>query len=339
MSAAVPEGGLEKRPHRSENFNGMKFFNGMPINQVPDLAARVAAITPDQLREKMKVWRPEETIAAAVPFFGEGKVMIKGPPQSGKGTIIYGLTEMCDILNVGYLFIDGHHLETSGDEVADQIDKASVLGYPVFFDSYDYLFLGSRKMGRGMSEAAQKTRDDKIIGALQKAEVPIALTFHDEEHTRRFMSGDRIAEYQAFHDQFPVYNLPLFLQSEASTRRFLADHEAPAPVIDYMMELGQNGDFLEAADSADEVQMESRQILDSIRTYPVLKMLIRPLDPRKPEESLREPFLTVMDRVLKGPLEPDYHQSLTSLAVLLELAETRRLGLTNERLAKKYRKK
>lgn len=328
MTEPFPNG-KEGRPHRAESWNGIKFFKGSPLWAVDNLQERVRAITADHLRENMEVWRPEETVEAAVPFFNEGKVMVAGPPQSGKGTILFGLSEMCDQMGVGYMFFNGHHQEVPGKELAAQIERADQMGYPILFDSYDYLFLGSRSKGRAISAAAQMERDDLIVQALDRVTVPVAVTFHDPEHSAAFMSPELIARYDWFHSKFPRFEIPLYLQSRESVLRFLKDHHVPDTVASFLTDLGANADFASAVEAMQPVAMTPDELVTSVKTYPVLKELVRDEEPV---------FMEIMDRVFRGPADEGYQQSLADLAVLLEKTEAKRLGLTQERLRKSLRR-
>lgn len=328
VTTPAANGAKEGRPHRSESWNGVKFFKGNPIWAIPDLATRAKQITSDHLRENKEVWRPEETVEAAVPFFNEGKVMVVGPPQSGKGTILFGLSEMCDELGIGYMFFNGHHQEVSGADLAAQIKRADEQGFPIFLDSYDYLFLGSRRTGRAISAEAQLERDDQIISALDAVTVPVALTFHDPEHSSAFMNPQLIQRYDWFHRKFPKFEIPLYLQSTESVMRFLKDHDIPEQVAQFLTGLGGNTHFEAAIEKLQPVAMDHEQLITSVTTYPVLKELVR---------AERQALFEIMETAIQGPNQPGYEQSLADLAGLLEKAEAKRLGLTQERLRRKLK--
>ncbi|MFA5136317.1 MAG: hypothetical protein WC489_02895 [Patescibacteria group bacterium] len=328
MAITAINSAKEGRPHRSESWNGVKFFKGNSIWDVPNLTTRAKQITSDHLRENKEVWRPEETVVAAIPFFDTGKVMVVGPPQSGKGTILFGLSEMCDELGIGYMFFNGHHQEVSGEDLATQIKRADEQGFPIFIDSYDYLFLGSRRTGRAISTQTQLERDDQIISALDAVTVPVALTFHDPEHSAAFMNSELIERYNWFHSKFPKYEIPLYLQSRDSVMRFLKDHDIPEQVAEFLIGLGENTHFEVAIEKLQPVVMDHRQLITSVNTYPVLKELVR---------DEKQTLFEIMEIAIQGPNQPGYEQALADLAALLEKAEKKRLGLTQERHRRKLK--
>lgn len=275
-------GRTEARNARIETWPGIKFFQGSPLPERDLLKTLVPSITVDVLREEKHVWRPEETIETSKDFFGleptniqKPGLLVIGPPQSGKGTILFGLSEICDILQVGYVFIDGHHQETHEEIVAQTILKAQQLGIPIFFDSTDYLFLRSRKTGRSISLETQKRRVPIIMEAIRSVSVPIAMTFHDQEWQEEFLDLDLVSNCSDLFNSYPRYTIPTYLQSDASILRFLIDNGLPKASADYIINLPN-------LERVDEVlftiigQVEKvKAVLSGIRTYPVLKELVR----------------------------------------------------------------
>ncbi len=314
----------EGRPHREESFNGIKFFAGAALPPRDSLLPLVRGVTAQQLREEKEVWRPEETVTAADTFFSQGKLLIEGPPQSGKGTILFGLSEICDIAGIGYCFINGHHQEVEGEELALQIKRANERNIPIFFDSFDYLFLKSRSVGRDIGREAQQKRVPIIIDALNSATVPIAITSHDEEWASVFLDKELRDQYTTFLQTFPRYQIPLFLQSRKSINKFLIDQEVPRIVVDYM---GQMETDRRLAEYMQKVQIPNDLVLSALRTYPVLKELAR---------DKKEQFLFVMEGVITSSDTDD--GPLNSLVSLVEECENNRINLTQIRRDKKRRK-
>lgn len=273
MRERIPANG-EARNNRIKNWNGIKTFTGNPLPYWESLTAQIDAITADQLREEKKVWRPEETIEASHIFFSQGKINVVGPPQSGKGTILFGLSGMCDLMGVGYIFISGHHQETTGREIVDTIRTAERNNIPVFYDSFDYLFLGSRSTGRDVSMQFQKEKADAIIPKIASSRVPIAITNHDALWSREFLNLDFKAQYDHCLAQFPLYEIPLYLKSDASIMRFLQDHAIPIETVRSIVEINKDSSIGNQLQTMFD-PMKTADICSAIRTYPVLKELAR----------------------------------------------------------------
>ncbi len=235
------------REKRLQNWSGIKFFHGSPLPDLATLHKNVPTVTAQYLREDKHVWRPEEAVEAARLFFGlENQpnqrmgVRIIGEPQSGKGTFLFGISDICDALGYGYVFIDGHHQEVEGSIVADAIAQAQNMNIPVFYDSTDYLFLKSRKTGRSISKETQGKRTQLIIAAIDASTIPVALTSHDEEWATEFLDLELRDKYNQAFTRFPAYEIPLYLQSAASVRRYLLDNKIPEKVADYLLNMGND---------------------------------------------------------------------------------------------------
>jgi len=327
----IPTNGA--RENRRQNWNGIKFFDGKSLPQHHVLFQQVETITVDQLREEMKVWRPEETVEAGKIFFYQGRVNIVGPPQSGKGTILFGLSGMCDMMGIGYVFIDGHHQKVEGGIVANTMGQAQEMNIPVFYDSTDYLWLKSRTHGRTINTAAQENRVPIIISAIDKLTVPIAITCHDEEWANGFLNlGMRTQSADAL-TRFPRYEIPLYLQSDASVMRFLKDHGISQKVAQYFLDIPTNSQVadilkehfsnIRAGDSS--IPEDAKQMVFSgLRTYPVLKELVRDRGQRLDE---------IMRKIL-GSNQQD-QSAIQELGLLILQTEQRRQILTQLRKTKK----
>lgn len=321
MAERIPING-EARHNRVKNWNGIKTFAGGPMPSRDHFLAQIAAITADQLREEKKVWRPEETIEASQIFFSQGKINVVGPPQSGKGTILFGLSEMCDLMGVGYIFISGHHQETTGQEIADTIRTAERKKMPVFYDSADYLFLKSRAVGREVNLREQKAKASWVMPYLTAAAVPVAITSHDEQWDGEFLNLELRSQYQSLLDLFPRYKIPLYLQSETSILRFLKDHDIPPAIGQYLVTMEANQIII------DNLQLRfgkepTRQIFSAVRTYPVLKELAR--------ERTKD-LLTIMDKLAYQP------DALGKLGYLILEIDNQCRQLTQLRKSKKTKK-
>ncbi|OGK23803.1 hypothetical protein A2954_03025 [Candidatus Roizmanbacteria bacterium RIFCSPLOWO2_01_FULL_37_12] len=282
------------REARHDHWSGIKFFRGAPLPDQETLNRLIPTISVDNLREEKHVWRPEETVEAGRIFFGletannkRSGIEVIGEPQSGKGTILFGLSEICDILNIGYLFIDGHHQEVSGIEVADAIHKAERLRIPIFFDSTDYLFLKSRSTGRSISQQFQDERVPVIMNAINNASVPIAITRHDDQWAEEFLNLDLRDKNNAVLETFQTYTLPAQLQSDASRHRFLLDGGLPETIASYLLgikfhNLSEsalasliNDIYYPTIPTEKDYEIEINKILTGLRTFAVLKDLVR----------------------------------------------------------------
>ena len=301
MVLTVPEDASENiggrnvaRARRTEHWSGIKFFDGQPLpdkNTLRELVPRVSALF---LRDAMHVWRPEETVEAARIFFGLDSadddipgVTIIGAPQEGKGTILFGLSEICHVLGIGYVFNDGHHQETPGEQIAETIAKAEAFGFPVFFDSTDYLFIVSRNAGRTINAEALAKRTPVIISALSQAKIPIATTRHDGRWAKVFTDPDLRQRYGATLDRFPVFQIPEYMQSDESRLRFLLDHGVQEKIAEYLLNFGRDQfTFAVLYQLAREIyhpntignlafQLATENILSALHRYPVLKDMVR----------------------------------------------------------------
>ncbi len=210
------------RPSRTNIGNGMKLFDGNPVGSLENFNG--SSITVDELRNYYRVWRPEETVEAAHVLKEHGRLLVVGRPQSGKGTILFGLSEICDKQQIGYLMIDGHWLEAPTEQVIQAIEKADQEGKMIFYDSFDYLFAGSNKLRKQNKEThSQRTRE--IISALQKTTTPLVLTAHDEYWAKLVLNPALLEEHRDFLQTLGIYNLPRYIESEESRLAFLIDHE------------------------------------------------------------------------------------------------------------------
>ncbi len=332
------------RERRIDNWSGIKFFDGDPL---PDkLQERVAGITIDYLREQRHVWRPEETVEAAKLFFGiesTGQrlgLQVIGEPQSGKGSILFGLSEICDVLGIGYVFIDGHHQEVEGSVVAETIDNARKMRIPVFFDSTDYLFLGSRSAGRSISINKQKKRVPVIMRAIDEAKtIPIAITAHDELWAKEFLNLDLREQFAYILNSFPKYTLSPYLQSEASIRQFLLDNQIPEWVVDYLLGM-KNDSFVReelakltpqslidlGCNLGGNTQFTDEDILTALKAFCVLKDLAR---------AEKDTLLSLVETLVSPEVTLTQKQeAIYQLGVLLLKLEGRRRNLIEIRRKK-----
>lgn len=212
----------EGRTGRQSFGSGIKFFEGEPVGNLSRFNGD--HITVGELRENYRVWRPEETIEAARVLKEKGRLLVVGRPQSGKGTILFGLSDICDKQGIGYAMIDGHWLDSPSGEVINAIQKAQAEGKMIFFDSFDYLFAGSTKLRKQNKEKhVQRTRE--IIDALKDTTVPLVLTAHDDYWAGLVLDKNLLNEHKDFLESLGIYNLPRYIESEESRLAFLVDHE------------------------------------------------------------------------------------------------------------------
>ena len=321
MSEIIKPNG-EVRKNRLRNWSGIKFFDGSPLPPKHSLSTRLSLISADQLRKDKAVWRPEETIEAGTIFFAQGKINIVGPPQSGKGTILFGLSEICDIMGVGYIFISGHHQENPPETIIRTIDEAERKNIPIFYDSFDYLFLKSRSTGREVSMQFQEKKADSIIPRIASSPVPIAITNHDKLWVQEFLNLDLQAQYDNFL-KFPEYEIPLHMRSDASIIRFLQDHTVPIEIVHSILDIHKDSSIGNQLQTIFE-PMKATDIFSAIRTYPVLKELAR--------ERLNE-LNSIMNQSFS-----DEKQRLFSLGNLILEIKEKCDNLTHLRKAKKVKK-
>lgn len=264
----------EARKSRLRNWNGIKFFAGDSLPSAHILSIRLSLVSTDQLRDDKAVWRPEETIESGHIFFSNNRINVIGPPQSGKGTILFGLSEMCNIMGIGYIFISGHHQENPAETIINTIYEAEGKNIPIFYDSFDYLFLKSRSTGRDVSIQFQKEKADSIIPIIASSPIPIAITNHDGPWAQEFLNLDLQSQYDHYLAQFPPYEIPLHLKSDPSVVRFLQDHAVPIETVRSILEIQKNSSFGNQLQTIFE-PMKAADIFSGIKTYPVLKALAR----------------------------------------------------------------
>lgn len=265
----------ETRENRTHSQNGIKFFAGTSLPNRNLVMQLSASVTADQLREDKKVWRPEETLDAAKLFFYEDRVNVIGDPQSGKGTILFGLSEVCDLFGWGYLFVDGHHQETPAKEVVRAIEEANDKNIPIFFDSFDYLFGKSRNGIRGIPLEQQHKRTPQIVSTLDYASVPIAITNHDDAWAENFLDLNFRERFKLQIDRYPIYKIPLNIQSDKSIVRFLIDHNIPQDKAEFLVGMSTNPDIINKLIKHYGDKDIVAWVFEATRTYPVLKELAR----------------------------------------------------------------
>lgn len=312
--------------NRQNSHGGIKFFAGSSLPTESGAIFQTYSNyreNVEDLREKHKVWRPEETFEAADLFFLHGKVNIVGSPQSGKGTILFGLSEICSELGWGYAFIDGHYQDTPALDSPELAARAEQKGVPkecrsvvnaireaqirnilIFFDSFDYLFAGTRKI-RTISRAEQSVRTPAIMEALDATTVPVAVTHHDEEWSDRFIDKELQAQFEDQVLDYPRYRLWEGLRSPQSIRRFLMDHDISYEHAQFLGEMPYQkmleGHFSRILEDSPELKLSERlahlyptelsfHAHAKLASFPVLKELVR---------GMREEFIPVLERVAR----------------------------------------
>lgn len=300
------------REQRSISCRGIKFFNGTSLPPLIEVIKKFRQVTAEQLREDRKVWRPEEVLEAAEPFFEQGKVIIVGDPQSGKGTILFGLSEICDIWSWGYVFIDGHHQETDAQTIVDVFNSADTRRIPIFFDSFDYLFLKGRS--RAMSVSKQRERTTKIMEAVDKITTPISITTHDESWAQEFLDLQLRDNFSETLSKFQSYEIPLNFRSAPSIRRFLLDHDFTPEKAEFLVSMSKKPWVVNNLTLAFGDQGKVNEVFEALQNYPVLKELTRD---RKNE---------VDDALVQ--METGDVQGLTKLAQIIRESEHKRRLLT-----------
>lgn len=267
------------RETRQRAKDGIKFFSGKPLPDQEAIVFQYQTITVENLRDakdkERRVWRPEETLEAAKPFFGEGRVHIIGSPNAGKGTILYGLSEICHRMGWGYAFIDGHHQETPAETAVEAIREAKRKNIPIFFDSFDYLFAGSRSGVRTITTAQRNSRTSPILDALDNANTPIAITSHDEEWAKSFIDITFRERFRKQLDKYPVYEIPLNLQSKESIVRFLIDQGIGVDGAEFLVEIEKNPAVLNVLVHHFTDHRDMQKVFEAITHFPVLKELTR----------------------------------------------------------------
>lgn len=261
------------RENRIKNWDGIKAFAGQPLPS-PDLIQQsVSAVTAKQLREEKKVWRPEETLEAAGIFFRSKRINIIGEPQSGKGTILFGLSEICDLFGWGYIFIDGHHQDAPVEVVLDVIRKANNQNKPIFFDSFDYLFVKGKK--RIIPQNIQQERTTKIIDELDKATTPVAITHHDETWTQIFVNLEFQKQFARYLTKYPSYTIPLNFKHADSIIKFLTDHQVHSEDARFLTNMQKTLWVIDVLTHHFGDGTKVKTVFEAVKNYPVLKELAR----------------------------------------------------------------
>lgn len=351
---ASPKNGSAPRESRERNRGGVKFFKGSGL---PDQTKRIQfykTITADDLRDarnmQRRVWRPEETIEAAKLFFEKGRINIVGEPQSGKGTILYGLSEICHRNGWGYVFIDGHHQETPAGFVVSNILKAERERFPILFDSFDYLFAKGKKRetplvkqrGRFQEVDGKQVfvegRTEAIIKALDCITVPVAITHHDEEWAKQLTDVAFREQFRPYLNEYPTYEIPLNFLSDESIVRFLVDQRIPRHQAEFLIRLEENARVMGVLTSEFGDKQVVGKITQAVRNYPVLKELVRggPNDfdeQGKRREGRAEEFLPLLDdvsHVFSSHLKhvPNLNRQIVEMARIILEAEYKRVFLT-----------
>lgn len=316
------------REKREGSYGGIKFFKGAPLPNHGIMLDTYRSLSLETLRETHKVWRPEETLEAAKPFFEEGRVNVVGAPQSGKGTILFGLSEICDQFGWGYVFIDGHHQETPAEQVVATIQEAEERGIPIFYDSLDYLFAGYRKI-RDLPKEKQEKRTPKIMNALVNVKVPLAITHHDEEWAKLFLDPQLVGRFSDQIRKFPVYRIPDSFQSPESIRRFLLDQNVPPQEAEFLSQFPWNKPKEhELVILFDRLGKENpdqfvKTVFAATASFPVLKELVR---------DARETFMPFLIKIANGSVD---EKDLAGFAETIWKAETKRTQLAKIRWDKR----
>lgn len=343
------------RESRERSWGGVKFFRGTRLPDRPNVVEGYRTISAENLRGARyldrRVWRPEETLEAAKPFFELGRVNIVGAPQSGKGTILYGLSEICHRLGWGYLFVDGHHQETTPEFVVSTIAEAQRRRIPIFFDSFDYLFAKGKKREISLAKQRGHTivengrrivipgRTEAIIKALAEVTVPVAITHHDEVWLRELTDVDFRNQFSRYLDAYPVYEIPLNFYSDESIVRFLEDQGISPTRAAFMVKMQQNKvvrDIL-TRHFGDKKTVDA--VFEALKNYPVLKELTRgrkgELDEQgKQKEGSAESFLPLLSRVTNAFSHNPNHvsdsigKSIADMGKIILEAEYKRIFLS-----------
>ncbi len=260
------------RPTRINLGSGIKLFEGKALADISEFDK--SNITADELRESFRVWRPEDTVEAIKTLKQSGRLLIVGEPQSGKGTLLFGISDVCDKQGLGYLMIDGHWLEAPASKIISAIKKADEKGEMIFYDSFDYLFASSNKIRKQNKEMhAQRTRE--IIGTLKSTQVPLVMTFHDENWSRIFLDKNLLEENQDFLKSFSMYELSRYIGSKESRLAFLVDHEYSFEDACQLLNLPDNPRVLDVIASRVGKKKYKDQLELALKDYGVLKKLAR----------------------------------------------------------------
>ncbi len=309
------------REKRERSMGGIKFFKGSPLPDPEERKSRYRALSLERLREAHKVWRPEETLEAAELFFSQGRVNIVGSPQSGKGTILFGLSEICDAFDWGYLFVDGHHQETPASQIVDAITEAQTRRVPIFFDSFDYLFAVSRKL-RTIPITTQEERTPVVVDALVKATVPVAITHHDEQWAELFLNKDLRSRFRSQVEAFPTYEIPDSFRSPQSINRFLIDQGIPAQEAAFLANFAWEQPMLDRFKGLFPNSFQT--LFTATASFPVLKEVAR---------DNKAEFLPLLTAIAQTESPVDDNTLAKFADVILE-ADNKRINLAATRWAK-----
>jgi hypothetical protein len=261
------------RPKKRSYGYGVKYFEGEPTPASPLALDRISSLSPEYLRDSRGLWRPDETHRAAQLFFSQGKIIIEGTPKSGKGTLLFGISDMCDVTGWGYYFIDGHFVEAPSQLVVEKIDEASARKLCLFYDSFDYLFAGNSSM-RKISKSAQVERTGQIIDALQRNESYVALTQHDIDWRYLFLDTD-FMDYMTAEMDLPIYNVPVEVQSNEAISHLLETHDVKPEDARYFANMGQDDFLLDQFTNLTGDQDRVQRAIEAIRKYPNIRKLVR----------------------------------------------------------------
>ncbi|MBI2033379.1 MAG: hypothetical protein HYT10_02840 [Candidatus Levybacteria bacterium] len=318
----VVNGARETREHSR---NGIKFFAGSALPDKETYLPLVRSVQPGELREasemERRVWRPEETLDAAELFFNVGRINVVGNPQWGKGTILYGLSEVCHRFGWGYLFIDGHHQEAPTEEVIAAIDKAQERGYPIFYDAFDHNFGDARQTAGGirmLSKEKQEERTTAIMEALDATTVPVAITNHDDTYAELFIDHILREKLQPFLDKYPLYELPAYLQSEESITVFLEDHGVPASQVDTLLHMEDDPEVVTLLVNTYGDKAFVDRIFTAVRSFSVLKEMVKPWDDENFVKAGRREEVLPLLEIIESTRDP---KAILQLAHIIREAD------------------
>ncbi|MBI1869462.1 hypothetical protein HYS11_00650 [Candidatus Gottesmanbacteria bacterium] len=268
-----------ERTNRECSKGGIKFFSGKPLPPFEEARATAQTFTADTLRyaggKDKRVWRSEETIEASSLLFDSGRIQVVGEPQSGKGTILFGLSEIFARSGWGYVFIDGHYQDTPGYQVTEAIVEADNRRYVIIYDAFDHNFAGSKGGIRTISKKVQEERNGLIIPALDAVTIPVIITSHDEVWRIQFEDPSWRERFSSSLVKYPEYKIPLQLSSNASIAQFLYDNNMPVDQITFLLTLEANEEAQKALFSFYGSKQKVSEVIDYYKSFPVLKELVR----------------------------------------------------------------
>lgn len=293
--------------------SGIGFFS-------PELLKKYNHLIPISPEPRV-IWLPRETQYLQTKIKNHKSVIIQGELGSGKSALIYGLRAQNRESCLPYCYIDGHFTSTPEEKIASALRWSIKNKATVYWDSLDYLIVGSKKHRRlPMNEHLERSHIllEMLVDFIDNQTNALVATTHNSSWLNRFADPVLINKtWPKLLKKMNKHEVRGVFETDNEIRQFYLHAGFTVSEVKYITGLKKNSLLLNILK---RIPNKSAEIIFALNQYKIAKLFA--LDKSELAEDLR---LSLKELFIGNLSEEAFLFKLINFIIEMNI-KTQRLG-------------